>query len=58
MGKKTDGFMGGSILLMGAILTFNGLSANANEMVRRGDIQPIWGIVTMMWGMEILEKLG
>lgn len=57
MSKKTDGFMGGGLLLMGAILTFNGLTTNANEMVRRGDIQPITGIVTMMWGLEMLEKL-
>ena len=58
MGKKTDGFMGGGLLLMGAILTFDGITANANNMVRRGDIQPIWGIVTMMWGLTILENLG
>ena len=58
MGKKYDGVMGGMILLCGAMLTFDGITANSNEMVPRGEMQPIFGIVTMMWGMQILEKLG
>ena len=51
---KVDGFLGVSWFVIGGLITIHGLT-NSNQMVQRGEIQPVLGILTMMLALEKLD---
>ena len=53
--NRADGFLGASYFVIGALISIDGIT-NSNQMVQKGQIQPILGILTMLLAMEMIQR--